>query len=70
MLISDRYGLVIFNIEKGNEFIDKTELHEEIFNNMEARLNSKPVLTTAHSLGFGIYKEKDWYNYLRIKNFG
>lgn len=50
MLISDKYGLVIFNIEKGSEFIDKTELHDEIYNNMEARLKRYKGLTKRRSL--------------------
>jgi len=50
MLVSDKHGLIIFNIEQGNEFIDKTELHDEIYNNIEAKLKRYKSLTQRRDL--------------------
>lgn len=50
ILISEKYGLVVFNIESSNEFKDKTDIHDEIYNNMEARLKKYKSLTNRRKL--------------------
>lgn len=50
MLISEKFGVVIFNIEQKSKFVDKTELQDEIYNNMEARLKRYKSLTNRRKL--------------------
>lgn len=50
MLLSEEYGLVIFDIEQSGEFHDKVDLHDVIYNNTEARLKKYKGLTKRRDL--------------------
>ncbi|EGT4141235.1 DEAD/DEAH box helicase [Clostridium perfringens] len=50
MLLSPDYGVVIFNINQGSMFEDKVELHDLIYNNLEARLKKYPELSKRRKL--------------------
>lgn len=50
LLLSPQYGIVVFNINQGNRFEDKTDEHDIIYNNLEARLKKYPSLTSRRKL--------------------
>lgn len=50
ILISKKQGLVIFNIEGKSDFKDKTDTHDEIYNNIESRLKKYKNLTKRRDL--------------------
>jgi superfamily I DNA and RNA helicase len=50
MLLSEKHGLIIFNINQDVKFEDKTEVHDKIYNNIEARLKRYSNLTKRRNL--------------------
>ncbi|KZL88586.1 DEAD/DEAH box helicase [Clostridium magnum] len=50
MLLSEKHGLIIFNINQDSAFEDKTEIHDSIYNNIEARLKRYNSLTKRRNL--------------------
>lgn len=50
MLLSQNHGLIIFNINQDVKFEDKTEVHDKIYNNIEARLKRYSNLTKRRNL--------------------
>lgn len=50
MLLSQKHGLIIFNINQDSAFEDKTNAHDSIYNNIEARLKRYNSLTKRRNL--------------------
>lgn len=50
LLLSPQYGVVVFKINQGNKFEDKTDEHDIIYNNLEARLKKYQSLTERRKL--------------------
>ncbi len=50
MLLSEKHGLIVFNINQSTSFHDKTEIHDIIYNNVESRLKKYPSLTNRRKL--------------------
>ncbi|MBU3105757.1 DEAD/DEAH box helicase [Clostridium gasigenes] len=50
MLLSEKHGLIIFNINQNSDFEDKTDVHDIVYNNIEARLKRYNGLSKRRNL--------------------